>query len=88
VLSVVLTVALEVSSSSNRHANRSNADEKAYRLAEAGLNNAVAIIAKTGADTSAIKPQPSAPGDVNSTVQTLNGGTITWGGTYDATTKT
>ena len=87
VLSIVLTVALEVSSSSNRHANRTNADEKAYRLAEAGLNNAVAVIAEVGADTTKVKPQPTVAGDPNSTTQSLTGGTVTWGGTYDAATK-
>src|SRR5262249_37163552 len=88
VLSVVLTVGLEVSSSSGRHAVRSNADEKAYRLAEAGLNNAVAVIADVGADTGKVGPKPGYAGDTNAHVQSLNGGTVTWGGTYDAATKT
>ena len=86
-LSLVLTVALEVSSSSNRHAARSNADEQAYRLAEAGLNNAVAVVAEVGADTTRVEPQPVVAGDPNSTTSTLTGGTVTWGGTYDARTK-
>src|SRR6476660_6417805 len=87
VLSVILTVALEVSASSNRHAVRSNATEKAYRLAEAGLNNAVAVVAEAGADTTKIRPQPSHAGDSSSTVTPLDGGTATWGGSYDAATK-
>src|SRR5262249_51170227 len=88
VLSVVLTIALEVSSSSGRHAVRSNADEKAYRLAEAGLNNAVAVICEAGADTTKAGPPPGDAGAPAAHVQTLEGGTVTWGGSYDASTKT
>jgi len=87
VLSALLTIALELGSSSGRHAAQSNADSKAYRLAEVGLNNAVAVIAEVGADTTTVKPQPSSAGDPNSTVQALDGGTVTWGGDYDVSTK-
>jgi len=88
VMSVVAMTALQVSASSARQSKRVNAAEKAYAFAEAGLNNAAALISQSKADTSAIRPAPGYAGDLGSTVTQLPGGTVTWGGTFDAATKT
>ena len=45
VLTIALTTTIYFSSASARHANTSNAGQKAYALAEAGVNNAIAQIA-------------------------------------------
>ena len=45
VLTITLTTTIFLTSSSARHANSSNAGPKAYSLAEAGVNNAIAQIA-------------------------------------------
>jgi hypothetical protein len=44
VLTIGLTTTIYLTSSSQRHAHHSNAGQKAYALAEAGLNNAVAVL--------------------------------------------
>jgi hypothetical protein len=46
------------------------------------------VIAEVGADTVKVGATPAYAGDTNAHVQSLNGGTATWGGTYDASTKT
>src|SRR3954463_14195892 len=42
VLTILLTESLTLTMAAGRHAQTSNADQKAYALAEAGLNNALA----------------------------------------------
>ena len=44
VLTIALTSTIYLTSSSARHANTSNAGQKAYALAESGINNAVAVL--------------------------------------------
>src|SRR4051794_21015765 len=44
VLTIALTTTIYLTSSSGRHASSSNAGQKAYALAEAGVNNAVAVL--------------------------------------------
>jgi hypothetical protein len=56
VLTVALTTTIYFTSATARHANTTNAGQKAYALAEAGVNNAIAQIAPH-------YPNPSTPGD-------------------------
>src|SRR4051812_48985087 len=44
VLAIALTTTIAFTSASARHANSSNAGQKAYALAEAGFNNALAVL--------------------------------------------
>ena len=44
VLTIGIATALDLSSSGSRHATRVNAGQKAYSLAEAGVNNAVSVL--------------------------------------------
>ncbi len=92
VLSLVLAMVVQYTVSNSGTASRSVADQKAFALAEAGMNNAVGVISQCGSTCSTstqVKPPPAAAGDPNSTVDdTLGGGTVTWGGTYNSATKT
>jgi PilX N-terminal len=47
VLTITLTTVIYVTSASARHAEHSNAGQKAYALAEAGVNNALAVLNAT-----------------------------------------
>jgi hypothetical protein len=91
---VFMTILLSVSASliyystANVHgASYSTANQNAYRLAEAGINNSFSVIATAGADTTKVKAQPAYAGDPNSTVVTFSSGTATWGGSYDSSTR-
>jgi len=89
VLSIALTSVIGYSKASSNNANFSKSGQNAYALAEAGLNNALSILAIKRADTTAMAPQPDNAGDTNSTVTTYQGGgTATWGGSFDEPTKT
>src|SRR5262245_13168285 len=44
VLTIALATTIYLTSSSQRHANTTNAGQKAYALAEAGLNNATSVL--------------------------------------------
>src|SRR3954463_9200884 len=44
VLTIVLSTTIYMASSSGRHANVSNAGQKAYALAEIGVNNAISVL--------------------------------------------
>jgi Tfp pilus assembly protein PilX len=80
VLAIALTTTIFFTSASVRHANRSNAGQKAYALAEAGVNNAVAVLNTAYSAT----PAPTFPGDATllpARTTTYDGGTVTWSGT-------
>ena len=44
VLTIALSATILFTSASARHADNSNAGQKAYALAEAGVNNAIAVL--------------------------------------------
>ena len=50
VLSISAVVVLDSSSTNARSSTRSKGDKVAFALAEAGINNAVAVLSKTGND--------------------------------------
>jgi hypothetical protein len=62
-------------------ASRSKADQTAFALAEAGINNAMAIISNSANDPTNASLLPS-------TTLQYDGGTVTWSGTYDQATST
>ena len=89
VLTITVTSVVSYSKASSRSANLSSSGQDAYAVAEAGINNAMSVIAVARADTSKLGAQPSAPGDGSSMVTTYaDGATATWGGSYNASTKT
>jgi Tfp pilus assembly protein PilX len=79
VLTITVTTVMFFSRASEGHANHSNAGQKAYALAEAGVNNAVAVLnASYGAS-----PPPTFPGDstlLPTRTTTYDTGTATWSG--------
>jgi hypothetical protein len=76
VTSFMLIAVIDYSSAAGRGANRSKADQTAYALAEAGINNAMAVLAN---------PENNA---LNSTllparISTYDNSTVTWSGTLN-----
>ena len=79
VLTIALTSTIYLTSASQRHANTSNAGEKAYALAETGVNNAVAVLhasydsppRPSSRATSTLLPSRTTPYDT---------GSVTWSG--------
>ena len=74
--SFMLVTVIQYSSDAGRGANRSKADQVAYALAEAGINNAMSVLAN---------PTNNA---LNSTllaarVSTYENGTVTWSGSFN-----
>jgi len=87
VLAVLMTscvTALSLAEAGSRHAQSSNAGQKSYALAEAGLTNAAAVLNEAYATSAAF------PGDANllpeRTTQFPDGGSVTWSGTLAQTT--
>jgi hypothetical protein len=76
-LTIALGSTIAFTTSNQQVAARSNAGQKAYALAEAGINNAVGVIAKCGQSctTAQVAATPTGPGAASSTV---------WGGTLGA----
>src|SRR4051812_13360100 len=72
VLTVLLAGAITLSTAGARHAQRSNAGQKAYSLAEAALNNAVSVLNATYPSTfpgppatqCVLRPQTPLPADI------------------------
>jgi Tfp pilus assembly protein PilX len=82
VLTITLGTVFYVTSASARHANTSNAGQKAYALAEAGVNNAIAQIASH-------YPNPTTPFDSSWVVGTpspvpYSTGTTQWSGSFNS----
>ena len=88
VLSISVTTVMVASSSSSRHTEKSKGDQLAYALAEAGLNNAMAVLAKP--ENNALNPavlpaaEPTAPSNY---VMTYEGGTAKWWGVLNTSTS-
>jgi hypothetical protein len=89
VLTITTTSIISYTSAGSRGAKLSDSGQRAYALAEAGINNALSVLAKTGTDAAAIGAQPAYPGDPYATVTTYQGGdTATWGASYASATRT
>jgi hypothetical protein len=76
VTSVILVTVIQYSSSAGRGAHKSKADQTAYALAEAGVNNAMAVLANpdNNALNSTLLP---------SRTTAYEGGSVTWSGSYN-----
>jgi hypothetical protein len=86
VLTVSVVVVLEQSTASQRHAVRSKGDQNAFVLAEAGINNVMAVLANPS--NNALKQQTlvSCAGDAETTWNKSDyvGGYVLWCGTFNA----
>src|ERR1041385_1316514 len=76
VLAIVGTTAITYTTSGARTASRSTADQKAYALAEAGVNDAMAVLSLPA--NNALDPYLLPP-----TTVSYEGGTVTYSGTLD-----
>ena len=76
VLAIAGTTALSYTSSSARTSYRSSAEQRAFRLAEAGVNDAMAVLSLP--DNNALDPYLLAPQTV-----AMDGGTVTYSGVLD-----
>ena len=81
VLTITLGTVIYMTSASARHAERSNASQKAYALAEAGVDNALAVLNTKYPSTTAY-PGDTPPGTFLPTrVTNYDEGKATWSGT-------
>jgi hypothetical protein len=81
VLAIFGTTAIAYSTSSSRTSSRSSADQKAFALAEAGVNNALAVLSlpsNNALDPYLLPPQTA----------TYENGTVTYSGTLDESSGT
>jgi Tfp pilus assembly protein PilX len=79
VLTIALATTIHFTSAGARHANSSNAGQKAYSLAEAGVNNAISVL-----EASYSSPTAAFPGDptlLPARMTPYDNGTVTWSGT-------
>jgi Tfp pilus assembly protein PilX len=76
VLTIALSTTIFFTSASARHANRSNAGQKAYALAEAGVNNAIAVL-RASYDPPATPIWPGLASYLPSGQAAYNGGSCT-----------
>src|SRR4051794_18162310 len=76
VLAIVGTTAVSYTASGARTAARSSADQSAYALAEAGVNNALAVLSEP--TNNALDPYL-----LPASSMTAEGGTATYSGTLD-----
>jgi hypothetical protein len=84
VLTITLGTVIYVTSASARHAEHSNASQKAYALAEAGLDNALAVLNTHYPSTTTYPGDPAyttGGSFLNTRVTTYDEGTATWSGT-------
>jgi Tfp pilus assembly protein PilX len=88
VLTIALTTALAFTSSGSRHANRANAGQRAYALAESGVNNAVAVLQAHYPSTAQF-PGDTPPGTLlpSCPPATPAAGAVSWCGTLAATSS-
>ena len=85
VTSVMLTAAIQYTTSNSRNSTRSKADQIAYSLAEAGLANGAAVLSKPGNNAldpnvlPSSEPSESNPAHANY-ISKYEGGTVKWWG--------
>lgn len=100
VLAASVTAAISYATSNEANARTSKVEQVAYSLAEAGINNANAILnywndqtlQNNATDPTLLHPQPptqncSSTNSCDPFTQSLEGGTVTWYGNYDGTTN-
>jgi hypothetical protein len=79
-LTLVGASSVAFSTQNSGNASRSKADQAAFALAEAGINNAMAIISNPAND-------PTNPNLLQPMYQDYEGGRATWSGVYDSATS-
>src|SRR5262245_19126293 len=84
VLSIGLTGTIYMTSEGKRHAQSSNADQQAYALAEAGINNAIATLV---VQYPSVNRWGNGGTSFTGTPVTDAIGTMTWSATYNATDR-
>ena len=85
VLTMVATTTIYYSTTSARESNQSRASDVAYRLAEAGINNAMATLGNSNTSALSSSALPGSEATANS--QTYSGGTAKWWGVLNTTTR-
>ena len=86
VLGILSTTVIFYSTQSQHQSSYSKASDVAYRLAEAGINNASATL---GLATNNAQSQSTLPStEATALSQSLGGGTAKWWGTYDVLSST
>ena len=87
VLGMLGVVVATYTTAGQRSASRSSAAVSAYSLAEAGINNAMSVLAKQrNAGNPSLLPDNSVSRPAN--VSTYDSGTVKWWGTYDLASTT
>src|SRR5207244_6657726 len=81
VLGMASTTALLYTTQNSGASSRSNAELSAHALAEAGINNAMALLSNAAND-------PTNAALLPARTDSYDGGTVTWSGTYDAASST
>lgn len=81
VMSIIVGAVIDYSTANGRNSRLDTGRQKSYALAEAGINNAEAVLSQptNNALTSTLLP---------STTSTYDGGSVTWSGTLNASTST
>jgi Tfp pilus assembly protein PilX len=74
VITIMLFTALHLGASSSRSSSFSDSHQKAFHLAEAGVNNALAVLADPDND-------PTSTSLLTARTTSYSGGTVTWSGT-------
>lgn len=85
VLSMVAGSTIYYTTTSERESSQSRTSDTAYRLAEAGINNAMAVLGDS--QTSALDSTALPNDEASASRQDYPGGTSEWWGTLDTTTK-
>jgi Tfp pilus assembly protein PilX len=85
VLTMIATTTFYYTSSSERESTQSRASDTAYRLAETGVNNAMATLG--GSQTSALDSSALPGSEATADSQTYTSGTAKWWGTLNSSTR-
>jgi len=85
VLTIVTGTAIYYTTQSEHQSSYSKASDGAYRLAEAGLNNAMAVLG--GSQTNALQQSTLPSTQATASSKTYTSGTAKWWGVFNSTTR-
>ena len=85
-LTIALATTITFTSESGRHSQSSNAGQKAYALAEAGINNAVAQLSPHYVNNTTGTPTDGSwnPGPPGGVPVSTSSGTVNWSGSFNS----
>lgn len=86
VLTMVAGTTIYYTSTSSRQSTQSRASDTAYRLAESGVNNAMATLG--GPNVNALQASSLPSSESTAVSQTYESGTAKWWGTFNSSSKT